>query len=57
MNNRPIPPEVIARADALMAAALQAQLIQTLTGLKPAMQTPHLLCALIQGVRTSQGTK
>ena len=57
MNNRPIPPEVIARADALMAAALQAQLIQTLTGLKPAMQTPHLLCALIQGARTSQGLK
>ena len=55
MNNRPIPPEVIARADALMAAALQAQLIQALTGLKPAMQTPHLLCALIQGVRTSRG--
>lgn len=54
-----IPYETIARADALMTMAMQSTLIQRLTGLKPEMQTPEVICALILGIkpRNSRGKK
>ena len=47
---RHIPAHIIARADLLIAASLQTQLLQIFTGLTDKLQTPQAICALIKGV-------
>lgn len=47
----------IEQADRLIAAALQAELIQQLTGLKPNLQTPATLGALLNGVLAAKQPK
>lgn len=47
-----IPPAIIARADLLIAASLQTELIKAIAGLGDKLHTPETICALIKSVGT-----
>lgn len=49
-----IPSNIVDRANAGITAGLQAELIQLLTGLTPALQTPSTLGGLIRTVETQK---